>query len=88
LFQVLNYANLNSGAECILSSDWKSPNKIEALCPPREGIGQIIIATKSGGIGTCNVQVMATLKTSFNGKNKTQRPEHQNMSSSNLTSLL
>jgi len=46
-----------SDAECILACDWKSSNKIEALCPPREGVGQIIIVTRSGGVGTCNVQV-------------------------------
>lgn len=45
------------GADCLLTCEWKSANKIIALCPPREGKGDIIIATVSGGLGTCNVQL-------------------------------
>jgi hypothetical protein len=46
-----------TGADCLLTCEWKSSNKIIALCPPREGTGDIIVATTSGGLGTCNVQV-------------------------------
>lgn len=40
-----------------MTADWKSPNKIIALCPAKEGKGDIIIATVSGGLGTCNVSL-------------------------------
>ena len=46
-----------SGADCLLTCEWKSANKIIALCPAREGTGDIIVATASGGMGSCNVQV-------------------------------
>ena len=46
-----------SGADCMMTADWKSPNKITALCPSKEGSGAIIIATGSGGLGTCNVSL-------------------------------
>ena len=46
-----------TGADCLLACEWKSPNKIIALCPPREGTGDILVATTSGGLGTCSVQV-------------------------------
>ena len=39
----------------MMTADWKSPNKITALCPAKEGKGDIFIATGSGGLGTCNV---------------------------------
>ncbi len=42
-------------ADCTMTAEWKSPNKIICLCPPKDGKGDIIIATKSGGLGTCNV---------------------------------
>jgi len=45
-----------NGADCLLISDWKSSSKIIALAPASEGKGDIIIATKSGGIGSCSVQ--------------------------------
>jgi len=57
LWLIIRKPTFISDAECILACDWKSSNKIEALCPPREGVGQIIIVTRSGGVGTCNVQV-------------------------------
>ena len=50
------------GADCLLTAEWKSPNKIIALCPAKEGKGDIIIATTSGGLGTCNVQIKVILK--------------------------
>jgi len=45
------------GADCMMTADWKSPNKITALCPSKEGSGAIFIATGSGGLGTCNVSL-------------------------------
>ena len=45
------------GADCMMTADWKSPNKITALCPAKEGKGDIFIATGSGGLGTCNVSL-------------------------------
>lgn len=45
-----------NGADCLLIAEWKSSSKILALAPAREGRGDIIIATKSGGVGTCSVQ--------------------------------
>jgi len=45
-----------NGADCLLISEWKSPSKIVALAPASEGIGDILVATKSGGVGTCSVQ--------------------------------
>ncbi len=47
------------GCDCLMTVDWKSPNKITALCPgsAKEGKGDIIIATRSGGLGTCTVQL-------------------------------
>lgn len=46
------------GGDCLLTAEWKSPNKIVALCPggAKEGKGDIIVATKSGGIGTWYVK--------------------------------
>lgn len=45
-----------NGADCLLISEWKTDRKILALAPAKEGKGDIIIATKSGGIGSCEVQ--------------------------------
>ncbi|KAF0762072.1 exocyst complex component 2 [Aphis craccivora] len=42
--------------ECMLSAEWKSPNKIIARSGPGKGRGDIILVTKSGGIGTSTVQ--------------------------------
>ena len=46
------------GVDCLLTAEWKSSTKITALCPaaPKEHKGKIIVCTKSGGEGTCNVQ--------------------------------
>ena len=44
-----------NGADCLLISEWKTDRKILALAPAKEGKGDIIIATKSGGIGSCEV---------------------------------
>ncbi|CAB4064857.1 EXOC2 [Lepeophtheirus salmonis] len=44
------------GADCFMTVEWKSQTKITALCPAEvEGKGEIIIATVSGGLGTCTV---------------------------------
>lgn len=42
--------------ECMLSAEWKSPNKIIARSGPGKGLGEIIVSTRSGGVGTCTVQ--------------------------------
>lgn len=42
--------------ECLLSAEWKSPNKIIARSGPGKGRGDIILVTKSGGVGTSTVQ--------------------------------
>ena len=50
------------GSDCLLTTEWKSANKLIALCPaPKDGAssssGDIVVATKSGGIGSCTVQL-------------------------------
>lgn len=40
----------------MLSAEWKSPNKIIARSGPGKGRGDIILVTKSGGVGTSTVQ--------------------------------
>ena len=47
------------GADCLMTAEWKSANKIVVLCPggAKEGKGDIIVATKSGGMGSCTVQL-------------------------------
>lgn len=45
-----------NGADCLLISEWKTDRKVIALAPAKEGTGDIIIATKSGGIGSCEVK--------------------------------
>ena len=53
------YISTLSGCDCLLTAEWKSPNKLTALCPggAKEGKGDIVVATKSGGIGSCTVQL-------------------------------
>lgn len=46
-------------ADCLLSAEWKSPNKIIARTGPSKGKGDIIVTTKSGGIGSSTVQFRA-----------------------------
>ncbi|XP_060533732.1 exocyst complex component 2 [Cylas formicarius] len=43
------------GVDCLLTAEWKSPNKIIAISGPIKGKGDVIVTTKSGGLGTCNV---------------------------------
>jgi len=40
----------------MLSAEWKSPNKIIARSGPGKGRGDIVLVTKSGGVGTSTVQ--------------------------------
>lgn len=44
------------GCDCLLSAEWKSPNKIIARSGPGKGRGEIIVTTSSGGEGTCTIQ--------------------------------
>ena len=41
----------------MMTAQWMSDKKIIALCPSKEGKGDIFIATVSGGLGTCNVNL-------------------------------
>lgn len=43
------------GVDCLLTAEWKSPNKIIARTGQAKGKGEIIVVTKSGGVGTCTV---------------------------------
>lgn len=43
------------GFDCLLSAEWKSPNKILAISGPVKGKGEIIVTTRLGGVGTCNI---------------------------------
>lgn len=47
------------GCDCLLSAEWKSPNKIVARSGPGKGRGDIIITTLTGGTGTSTVQFRA-----------------------------
>ncbi|XP_048576909.1 exocyst complex component 2 isoform X2 [Nematostella vectensis] len=45
------------GANCLLSADYKSPSKIIARTgPSKPGKGDIIVMTRSGGVGSCTIQ--------------------------------
>lgn len=43
------------GVDCLLSAEWKSENKIIAISGPIKGKGDVIVTTRNGGVGTCNV---------------------------------
>lgn len=43
------------GMDCILSAEWKSSSKIIARTGSGKGKGDIIVTTKSGGVGSCTV---------------------------------
>lgn len=47
------------GSDCLLSAEWKSPNKIIARTGPAKGKGDIIVTTISGGVGTSTVEFRA-----------------------------
>jgi exocyst complex component 2 len=44
------------GCDCLLSAEWKSPNKIIARTGACKGKGDIIVTTQTGGEGICTVQ--------------------------------
>jgi len=44
------------GVDCLLSTEWKSPNKIIARTGQARGTGDIVVVTRSGGVGTTTVQ--------------------------------
>ncbi|KAK3086910.1 hypothetical protein FSP39_025328 [Pinctada imbricata] len=43
------------GVDCILSAEWKSPSKIIARSGPGKGKGDVIVITRTGGVGSCTV---------------------------------
>ncbi|KAI0228580.1 Exocyst complex component 2 [Lamellibrachia satsuma] len=43
------------GMDCLMTAEWKSPNKIIARTGQAKGKGDIIVVTRSGGVGTCTV---------------------------------
>ncbi len=47
------------GCDCLLTTEWKSDKKLVSLCPgaAKEGLGDIVVATRSGGLGSCTVQL-------------------------------
>ena len=50
------------GANCLLSADYKSASKIIARTgqsPP--GKGDVIVSTRSGGVGSCTVQFKSVI---------------------------
>lgn len=44
------------GMECIMSMEWISSSKLVARTGPCKGVGDVIVVTKSGGVGTCTVK--------------------------------
>ncbi|XP_055328826.1 exocyst complex component 2-like [Paramacrobiotus metropolitanus] len=44
------------GAECVFQAEWQSPSKILCRSGNGQGIGDVVITTKSGGRGTSTVQ--------------------------------
>ena len=43
------------GDDCRASAIWMSPSKITAYAGHGQGKGDVIVTTKSGGVGTCSV---------------------------------
>ena len=43
------------GDDCRATAAWVSPNKITAYAGRGQGKGDVIVTTKSGGTGSCNV---------------------------------
>ncbi|XP_066262010.1 exocyst complex component 2 [Euwallacea similis] len=43
------------GVDSLLTAEWKSVNKIIAISGPIKGKGDVIVTTRSGGVGSCNV---------------------------------
>ena len=44
------------GQDCLIYADWQSPSKIIARSMRFKGMGDVIVVTRSGGVGTCTVQ--------------------------------
>lgn len=44
------------GVDCFMYSEWVSPSKILTRSGRCRGLGDVIVATRSGGIGSCTVQ--------------------------------
>lgn len=42
--------------DCLIWSEWKSSSKIIARCGIAYGLGDVIVFTRSGGVGSCTVQ--------------------------------
>jgi exocyst complex component 2 len=42
--------------DCLLTAEWKSPNKVIARTGQAKGKGDIVVVTRSGGVGTSTVQ--------------------------------
>ncbi|KAG1704403.1 Exocyst complex component 2 [Nymphon striatum] len=51
------------GKDSLLSAEWKSSNKIICRSGSGTGKGDVIITTKSGGIGSCTVQFRGFMET-------------------------
>lgn len=50
------------GANCLLSADYKSGSKIIARTgQSRPGKGDVIVSTRSGGVGSCTVQFKSVM---------------------------
>lgn len=47
------------GVNCLLSAEWKSPSKVIARTGQGDGKGDVIITTKTGGVGSCTVRFNA-----------------------------
>lgn len=62
----INLGVIICGFDCSLSAEWKSRNKILARTGPGKGKGDVVVITRSGGKGTCNV--------SFKGYHETIGP--------------
>jgi exocyst complex component 2 len=44
------------GQDCLIYADWQSPSKIITRSMRFKGLGDVIVVTRSGGVGTCTVQ--------------------------------
>ena len=44
------------GQDCLIYSEWITPSKILTRSQRCKGIGDVIVTTRSGGLGTCTVQ--------------------------------
>ena len=47
------------GVNCLLSAEWQSASKVVARTGQGDGKGDVILKTKTGGVGTCTVQFNA-----------------------------